>query len=1763
MRAASRPVRASLASPPALCALLALALPALATLATAQPTHHSPHQITRSGNDDPIRAFCNIVILNNGDFDSRAVKSYRVRRQTVIPPRGRYRGQTQSQYLAIDRGGKDEGKAEAHSAADSSRASVSGNSGMGQAQSQSMYEPTCDDCYGRSDPAAANFKKGPYGSIENGNGGYGHVQNAGPGWTELSGNRGIPGAGIYGKDQNGGPGLGGYGPAQTGVQNFGKPGPSNYYEPGKASGVDLTPGRNGGYGPSGGTERIGPGLVGSRNTLQPDRTGKAGGLGSPVSYVPDQQGNGGYGSSHGSGQGGDKRPDGNAIGDNYGPTQSGVSGGYTPGQGSSLGNKNYMPGNLRNPPGLTGTSPEQLGTFGGDGLSPNQVGSPGRIYSQMQPIATYGPGQNGVYPPDPGNTLNRSPGNFIPGMQGPNGGIYIPPPDGTPNGLAVTGPGVISVPQGGAMTNLGVAPIGRYNPDQITSGGKQLGPSQVRNWPQGTYTGSGSPNYLCCVVGPDGNLIPTGASVYNRGPGVSGQYPQINGPYDYGREGIVSEKNRPLSGQVYGPSQSIGLDQNVGRGDTLRKQEGFGSGGPANGINRGTSYYQGGPTSTGNYGGGNYETRPVLPPGGNNIYGAGHQPVAGGSLVPGQGVGSGDSRSYSPSQVGTASGGSYVPGRDGRTNTGANYRPALVDVPSGHAGYGTVHSGGPSDGRTYMPDQGRVGSVETFQPGPGVISGTPLNIGPGSGIGPSGGEFAPGTGTNTGSYNPGQINLPARSGFGLGGGSDSSVNYGQSPGGEPGSGSGFGQSNRPGSGNSYGQGSGPGSSVNYGQGPGGGPGSGSGFGQSNGPGSGSSYGQGSVPDSSVNYGQRPGGGLGSASSYGQSGAPGSGSGFGQGSGPGSGSSYGQVSEPGSGSGFGQSSGPDSGSSYGQGSGPATGGSHGQNPGVGLGSASGYGQGGGPSGGSGFGQGNGPGSGNGFRQGGGPGSSGSYGQNPSGGLGSASGYGQGGGPGSGSNYGQLGVPGSGLVGGPSSGSNLGQSAGPGSIGRYEPNQGIGATHATGIGDRGYGLSPGSGLENIGKYAPGQNAGSSGGVGNLSPGQGSNLGGGLGYSPVQGSGLTGDGVYGTNQAGIGVTGNRGPNQGTSPGDGGNYGLGISPGEGSKMNNGQPLYGTDTNRYGGNVPVGIGYDQRFPGQSNGYNSVPQNFTDPNNLADGDDSEAEASVSQAANGTTANASSRGGNDKGRAQTHVQGTYTGSGSFSAQALITGENKEAESEVTGGKKGASSSAQGSGRNNKSQANVQLGSETGSVQTQSLTNGAYHSSNSQVQGSIKGGMADAQARGPGSTSSQAQIGFTPYKDGDKAHDLQKIPFVGGGVASAQSSGRTGQSQSQLHGTFKYGISYNGAAQAGASVDKDAVFPNRLSFDKIDVFDENEKNINVDVEKSTDIDASTLEPSLESIPSEESLPSDDDVPTESSVTELEPGEENKKSEESLKKSESRYSSHTHLDHHRTNDEAASSPAPVGGTRSFQSSYGNSGAEYEYTTDREDVPPDEYDADGSEVEQGEYSNYDEITRDNLTHQPLQSPRKTLDVRQTTGSNTQHIVLGSLNNQDAEITQRNSERPDESKTYQPGERVPGTGGYTIPAGFTGSVKSVASKEKTYVVGSKESPSQAQTVTLTPGTGKVRYTYPSSYGRHVDPGKLRSLQSKPHSPYVTLSKSVTRDLDAENNVRKQYSHSYYTKSSSCGFFTFTCTMVSGAEGRKKVCRPKIPTNPDGSPIRC
>lgn len=68
----------------------------------------------------------------------------------------------------------------------------------------------------------------------------------------------------------------------------------------------------------------------------------------------------------------------------------------------------------------------------------------------------------------------------------------------------------------------------------------------------------------------------------------------------------------------------------------------------------------------------------------------------------------------------------------------------------------------------------------------------------------------------------------------------------------------------------------------------------------------------------------------------------------------------------------------------------------------------------------------------------------------------------------------------------------------------------------------------------------------------------------------------------------------------------------------------------------------------------------------------------------------------------------------------------------------------------------------------------------------------------------------------------------------------------------------------------------------------------------------------------------------------------------------------------------------------------------------------------------------------------------------------------------------------------------------------------------------------------------------------------KPDS-YVTVTKSVSGSLDSANQSTptdsKKFESTYYTKSSTCGYFTFSCNIVYGSNGRSKICRPKAPAN--------
>lgn len=63
---------------------------------------------------------------------------------------------------------------------------------------------------------------------------------------------------------------------------------------------------------------------------------------------------------------------------------------------------------------------------------------------------------------------------------------------------------------------------------------------------------------------------------------------------------------------------------------------------------------------------------------------------------------------------------------------------------------------------------------------------------------------------------------------------------------------------------------------------------------------------------------------------------------------------------------------------------------------------------------------------------------------------------------------------------------------------------------------------------------------------------------------------------------------------------------------------------------------------------------------------------------------------------------------------------------------------------------------------------------------------------------------------------------------------------------------------------------------------------------------------------------------------------------------------------------------------------------------------------------------------------------------------------------------------------------------------------------------------------------------------------------YVTVTKSVSGSLDNNKTPpedNKEFASTYYTKSSTCGYFTFSCNIVYGTNGRSKICRPKAPSN--------
>lgn len=97
--------------------------------------------------------------------------------------------------------------------------------------------------------------------------------------------------------------------------------------------------------------------------------------------------------------------------------------------------------------------------------------------------------------------------------------------------------------------------------------------------------------------------------------------------------------------------------------------------------------------------------------------------------------------------------------------------------------------------------------------------------------------------------------------------------------------------------------------------------------------------------------------------------------------------------------------------------------------------------------------------------------------------------------------------------------------------------------------------------------------------------------------------------------------------------------------------------------------------------------------------------------------------------------------------------------------------------------------------------------------------------------------------------------------------------------------------------------------------------------------------------------------------------------------------------------------------------------------------------------------------------------------------------------------------------------------------------------------------ISISKTTQKIKYktrylpSKPSDGKNTNEDGKARKVM-KPES-FVSVSNSLTGSLDESNQENGKFASTYFTKSSTCGHFTFSCNIVYGSEGRSRICRPK------------
>lgn len=99
--------------------------------------------------------------------------------------------------------------------------------------------------------------------------------------------------------------------------------------------------------------------------------------------------------------------------------------------------------------------------------------------------------------------------------------------------------------------------------------------------------------------------------------------------------------------------------------------------------------------------------------------------------------------------------------------------------------------------------------------------------------------------------------------------------------------------------------------------------------------------------------------------------------------------------------------------------------------------------------------------------------------------------------------------------------------------------------------------------------------------------------------------------------------------------------------------------------------------------------------------------------------------------------------------------------------------------------------------------------------------------------------------------------------------------------------------------------------------------------------------------------------------------------------------------------------------------------------------------------------------------------------------------------------------------------------------------------------------VTVSKTTQKIKYktrylpSKPSETKNSIEDTDEKNQKLLKPDSFVSVTNSVSGTLNENNQENGKFASTYFTKSSTCGHFTFSCNIVYGSEGRSRICRPK------------